>query len=103
MAEKILLAGFDIEPAERTIVDNIIKNYNHKISERGNYDYIKLDLRKIQKTNKILYDVRGSLKAGKMLPKSQATDYNLFAALAEVLEHLLSEVIHKSRTSRQTR
>lgn len=100
MAEKILLAGFNLEPAERAIVDNIINNYNHKISERIDYDYIKLDLKKTQKAKKFLHDVRGTLKAGKLLLKSAATDYNLFSALAEVLENLLNELVHKSKTKR---
>lgn len=103
MAEKILLAGFELEPAERAIVENILSNYNHKISERNDYDYIKLDLKKTQKANKVLYAVRGSLKSGKLLLNSKAMDYNLFAAVAEVLENLLNEMIHKSRTVRQKR
>lgn len=101
MTGKILLSGFELEPAERAIVDNILKNYNHKISERGDYEYIKLDLKKTQKGKNFLNYIRGTLKSGKLLLKSETTDYNLFAAVAEVLDKLLIERIHKSRTSRQ--
>lgn len=98
---RILLAGFELEPAERAIVDNIVKNYNHKISERGDYEFIKLDLKKTQKGKNFLHHVRGTLKAGRLLLKSEATDYNLFASVAEVLENLLNELTHKLRTRRQ--
>ena len=99
--EKLILAGFDLEPAERAIADNLIKSHVHKIASRADYDYITLNLKKTQKGKNTLHDVRGSLKSGKLLLKSTATDYNLYAALAEVLENLLKELEHKLRTNRQ--
>lgn len=98
---KIILAGFELDPAEIAIVDNITKSYNHKISERAEYDYIKLDLKKTQKGKQYLHQIKGSLKAGNLLFKSETEDYNLFSAVAEVLDKMLNELTHKTRTSRQ--
>jgi ribosome-associated translation inhibitor RaiA len=98
---KIFLSGFELEPAEKSIVSNVIRNYNRKISERIDYDYIQLRLRKSQRGKAFLHQVKGSLSKKSMLLKASSTDYNLFAALSDVLEKLLAEAIHKSRTSRQ--
>lgn len=100
---KIFLSGFELEPAEKAIADNVIKSYSHKIKERAGYDYIKLSLKKSQRGRVCLHKVRGTLKKGALVLTSKAEDYNLFSAIAEVLEKLLNELVHKSRTSRQRR
>lgn len=100
---KIFLSGFELEPAERAIADNVIKSYSHKIGERAGYDYIKLSLKKSQRGKLSLNRISGTLKNGKIVLTSKAEDYNLFSAIADVLEKLLNELVHKSRTNRQQR
>ena len=90
---KVSLSGFELDEAEKAIVDNIIKSWQHKISERTEYDYIKIDLKKTKKGNNFLHEVKGTLKKRNELFTSQATDFNLFAATAEVLEKLLNNIL----------
>lgn len=99
--KNVLLNGFELEPAERAIVDNIIKSRINKIRERADFDYIKLRLRKSPRGKNYLYEIEASLKAKKEIFNAKITDFNLFSALAEVMEKLLSEMIHKIRTARQ--
>ncbi|MBM3233636.1 hypothetical protein FJZ19_00915 [Candidatus Pacearchaeota archaeon] len=98
---KIFLSGFELEEAEKAIVGNIINNYKHKIDERAEYEYIKLRLKKSRRGKAFLHEVKGSLKKDNKILNSKSTDYNLFAATAEVMENLMNEMIHKMRTRRQ--
>jgi len=98
---KILLSGFDLDEAEKAICNNIIQNYKHKISERADFEYIKLRLRKSQKGKTYIHEIRADLKAGNQVFNTKTTDFNLFSGLAEAMEKLLNELVHKLRTSRQ--
>lgn len=97
---KIILAGFELEPAEKAIIDNLIKNYQHKIEEKIQFEEIRLRLKKAQHGKVFLHEVQGFMTAGKRY-NAEASDYNLFAATAEVLEKLMHEAEHNKRTSRQ--
>lgn len=98
---KVLLAGFELDAAERAICDNVIKSYVSKIRERADFDYIKLRLRKSQRGKNYHHEVEGTLKANKEIFTAKITDFNLFSAIAEVMEKLSNEMMHKMRTSRQ--
>ena len=98
---RTLLSGFELDPAEKAIVDNIIRNYSHKIGERAEIDYLKLRLKKSQKAKTFLHAVEGELKIKNKAFRAKETGYNLFSVLADVLEKLLNELVHTERTSRQ--
>lgn len=98
---KVLLSGFELDEAEKAICDNIIKNHVSKIRERDDFDYVKLRLRKSQRGNNFLHEIEGSLKSRNQIFTSKSQDFNLFSALAETMEKLLNELVHKLRTSRQ--
>jgi len=98
---KILLAGFDLEPAERNIVSEIIESYDRKIKERAEYDEIKLTLKKSQHGKSFIHEIKGNLISGNRMFSTKVIDRKLFTALAEVFEKLLSELVHDSRTKRQ--
>ncbi|MCX6748120.1 MAG: hypothetical protein NT076_00800 [Candidatus Pacearchaeota archaeon] len=101
MAEgKIILSDFELEIAEEAIVDNLIKNYQHKIQEKIQFEEIRLRLKKSEHGKVFLHEVQGLMTAGKRY-NAEASDYNLFAATAEVLEKLLHEAEHDRRTARQ--
>ena len=100
---KVFLTGFELEPAEKAITDNILKNYSHKIGERAEYEYLRLRLKKSQHGKAYHHDVDGKFKVGNNVFSAKVTDYNLFSAVAEVLEKLLNEMTHKIRTNRQTK
>ena len=38
---KIMLTGFSLDEADREIVENMLKNYRHKISERAEFEVFK--------------------------------------------------------------
>ena len=97
---KIVLSGFKLDPAEKAIVDNLINNYKHKIEEKFSYKEIDLRMRKSSHGKTFLHEVKGRLIADKMF-SSEATDYNLFAAISEVLDKIINELEHNKRTARQ--
>ena len=97
---RIVLSGFSLEPAEKAILDNLIKNYKNKIAEKIGFKEISLRLRKSQHGKAFLHEVQGRMLAGKSF-NAKVTDYNLFAAVSEVLEKLMHEAEHKLRTKRQ--
>lgn len=98
----IVLSGFKIEPAEKAIVENLIKNYQHKIEEKISYKEIRLRMKKSMHGKTFLHEIQGTLIAGKIF-SAKVTDYNLFSAIAETMEKLMSEAEHYERTSRQKR
>lgn len=98
---KIFLSNFDLEAAEKAIVNNIIKNYNRKITEKVDYDYIRLRLKMSPHGKAFLHQIKGNLKTDNKILTASAADYNLFSALADVLERLLNEAEHRMRTTRQ--
>ena len=98
---QIVLNGFELEAAEKAIVENLVKNYKHKMSEKGKFEYVQLRTRKSQKGKTFMHEVEGKMKANGKLFNSKSTDYNLFAATDAVLDKLLNELIHTQRTSRQ--
>lgn len=98
---KILLAGFEMDPAERVIVDNTIKNYVRKIKERTSYEELKLTLKKSRHGETYLHEVQGELFSGKWRLSANEKKYNLLSALSEVFEKILKEIEHKKRTARQ--
>jgi hypothetical protein len=97
MEGKVLLTGFQMDPAEKAIVDNIIRNYDHKLSERSSYDHLKLRLKTSKKGNNVLHEVEGELKVNKQILSAKSADYNLFSVLADVLDNLLKEMVHRQR------
>ena len=97
---KILLTGFKLEPAEKAIVDNLIRSYQHKIGEKVAYKEIKLRMKKSARGKTFLNEVQGTLVTDKIF-NTETADYNLFSALSEALEKLMHEAEHSKRTSRQ--
>ena len=97
---KVLLSGFSLDPAEKAIVDNLIRNYQNKIAERMEFEEIKLRLRKSKHGKTFLHEIQGTLIAGKQF-NAKVIDYNLFSAIAEAFEKLMNEAEHKERTARQ--
>jgi len=97
---KIILAGFDLEPAEKAIVNNLIANYQQKIAEKFDYKEIRLRMKKSVRGKTFLHEVQGLLIGEKKF-NAKVTDYNLFSALSETLEKLMNEAEHYKRTARQ--
>lgn len=97
---KVILAGFDLEPAEKAIVSNLIANYKQKIAEKFDYKEIRLRMKKSARGKAFLHEIQGLLIGEKKF-NAKTTDYNLFLALSETLEKLMNEAEHYERTARQ--
>ena len=99
---KVTVSGFNLEPVEMKLVNIIIGHYESKIKNHVGYEEIKLTLKKSEHGKIFLHEIRGSLVLNnREMLNAEAADYNLFHALSEVFDKLLSEAEHKSRTSRQ--
>lgn len=97
----IILSGFSLEPVEMIVVKKIIGNYVKKISERTDYQDIKITLKKTQKAKLFLHEVSVSAKTSKGIIAADTTDNNLYTALSEALNKVYNQTEHKERTSRQ--
>lgn len=89
----VVLSGFKLDEAEKAIVDNLIKNYKHKINQKVKFNEIRLRMKKSQHGKAFLHEVQGLMQARKNF-SAKAEDYNLFAAISEVLEKLMHEAMH---------
>jgi len=98
---KILLSGFKLEKAERSILNNIIRSYKTKL-ERLGFEELRLDLRQrphSKHAKRTLYKLKGQLIAGKKF-SSKEEGLNLYLITDKVLEKLLHEIEHKTRIIR---
>lgn len=97
---KVSLTGFDLEPAEKTIIDNLIKNYQSKLNEKVKYEELRLRMKKARHGKAFLHEIQGML-IGERKFEVKVTDYNLFSAISKAMKRLMSEVEHSQRTRRQ--
>lgn len=97
----IILAGFSLEPIEMIVVKKIIGNYVKKISEKTDYQDIKITLRQTEKAQSFLHEVEVSAKTSAGILAAEAINHNLYTALSEALEKVYNQAEHKERTSRQ--
>ncbi len=102
---KISLSGFNLEKAEKAIVDKILKTHTHKIREKIGYKEIYLDMKKSKKSKTFLHEIKGRLiTPEKRMTKTRfeagARGYNLFSVLDDVLTKLRKEAEHKKRKAK---
>lgn len=111
---EITLINFKLEPREITVVKKIAGSYVRKLREAANYKEVKLRLKKHQHGKSFLYEVEAEaiMTSGKkrdekseegknIVLNANSTDYNLYSALADVLEKISSQAGHKSRTTKE--
>jgi ribosome-associated translation inhibitor RaiA len=91
--KRLSLSGFELEPIEKEKVNEVLEKYLVKIEERiKDYQEIKIRMRKSMHGKAFLHEVEGDfIITGKRI-SSKCTDYNLYKALAEVLEKMLVEI-----------
>lgn len=99
---KVLLVGFELESEEKSLVNRTLERYLRKIEEKTSYQELRLNLKKSAHGKTFMHEIQGSMITGKRRTTSNATGYNLYKVLSEVLEKILNEIEHKERTSRQT-
>lgn len=94
----ITLINFKLEPIELIVVKKIVGNYARKLSEKSGYKELKLRLKKHEHGKTFLHELEAEAIISKdkeggadIILSSSAQDYNLFGALASVMEKLLNE------------
>ena len=89
---RIVLSGFSLEPIEMIVVKKIVGTYAKKISEKGDYDEIKITLKKVEKNKMFLHTIKANvkLKNNKIL-SSESEHKNLYTALSEVLDKIYEQ------------
>ncbi len=97
----ITLSGFSLEPVEMIVVKKIIGNYAKKISEKTDYQDIRVILKKTQKAKTFLHEISVSAKTSKKILAADSVNHNLYTALSEALNKIYSQAEHKERTPRQ--
>ncbi|MBI5148366.1 hypothetical protein HZA33_01675 [Candidatus Pacearchaeota archaeon] len=106
----ISLINFGVlEPAELIVVKKIVGTYVKKLSERANYKSLKLRLKQSEHGKSFLHEidaeaiiVASQSEDGKnIVLSSSANDRSLFSALSEVLEKIISQTEHTSRSTKQ--
>lgn len=97
----ISLSGFSLEPIEMIVVKKIIGNHAKKISEKINYQDIKITLKKTKKMKSFLHEISASIKTDQGVIAADASNNNLYTALSEALNKVYNQAEHKERTSRQ--
>ncbi len=93
-----LLEGFDID---RQGVEKIVKGYANKIKNHGNYEMLKVSMKKTRTGKAFMHHIKGHLLMDNNAFKSEHSDYNMYNAIHEVLKKILNEIEHKERTRRQ--
>ena len=94
----ITLINFKLEPIEMIVVKKIVGNYVKKISERAGYKELKLRLKQHEHGKGFLNELdaeaiitREREGGENIVLSSSGQDYNLFNALAGVMEKILNE------------
>ena len=101
----ITLINFKLEPIELIVVKKIVGNYAKKMSEKGGYKELKLRLKQREHGKSFLHELNAEAIISKnrevgeeIILSSSAQDYNLFNALAGVMEKLLNEADGKLKS-----
>lgn len=107
----ISLINFGVlEPSELIIVKKIVGNYVKKISEKTNYKGIKLRLKQSEHGNSFMHRIDAEAliiashtrdRGKEILLSASSHGRNLFSALSEVFEKIISEADHKIRSTKQ--
>ena len=94
----IALVGFDkLEPVEITIVKKITGTYVKKMQENGSYQDLKLVLQQHKHGKSFKHEITAQAQFVEGRFGATVTDWNLFKALSETLEKIISEINHKRK------
>jgi ribosome-associated translation inhibitor RaiA len=97
----ITLSGFSLEPAEMIVVKKIVGHYAKKISEKIDYQEIKITLKKTRKMKNFLHEISASIKTNKGILAADTVNNNLYTSLSDALDKAYNQAERKERTARQ--
>lgn len=90
----IVLSGFSLEPIEMIVVKKIAGTYAKKISEKIQYQELKITLKQAEKNKMFLHTIHVQVKAGRGI-ESISEHKNLYSALSDALEKAYAQAEHK--------
>ncbi len=93
----ITLSGFNLEPIEMVVIKKIIGTYAKKISEKTEYNEIKVTLKQTQKEKYFLHEIKVFAETKQGILTSSSENKSLYSALSEALDRVYSQAEHKDR------
>lgn len=91
----IVLSNFELDGQEMIIVKKIVGNYAKKIKNFHDYKELKLEMKTSNKGKTKKFEVKGMVIFNGNRATSEATGFNPFVLIDEVLGKILKEVQHK--------
>tara|TARA_Y100000310_G_C20465434_1_gene707389 strand:- start:265 stop:621 length:357 start_codon:yes stop_codon:yes gene_type:complete len=92
----IVLSGFSLESIEMIVIRKIVGTYAKKISEKIDYQELKVTLKTTRKQKMSLHEVHVQIKAEKEI-ESNAEHKNLYTALSEALDKAYEQAESKEK------
>lgn len=93
----ITLSGFNLEPIEMVVIKKIIGTYAKKISEKTDYNELKVTLKQTQKEKYFLHEIKAFAETKHGILTSNSENKSLYSALSEALDKIYSQAEHKDR------
>lgn len=90
----IVLSGFDIDSDEMTVVKNMVGKYAEKLRNHGQYEQLKLEMKKHIKANPS-YEINGLAIFGGFRLNAKEQGTNMFVLIDDVMKKIVTEVEHK--------
>lgn len=91
--KRITLSGFDLDYVEKEKANTLFERYAQKIEGRVNdYEQIKVTLKTKPHAKTFLHEVHVQLVVKGKVMTSQGTSRNLYTALSDAFEKILTEV-----------
>lgn len=91
----IILSNFELDGQEMVVAKKLVGNYASKIKNFHDYEQLKLEMKSSNKGKTKKYEIKGLLIFNGNRLSSEATGFNPFVLLDEVLGKLLKEIEHK--------
>ncbi|MFH0831755.1 MAG: hypothetical protein V1886_02720 [archaeon] len=95
----ISLINFDLDPMQAAVVRKVVGNYVKRLGEIVEYKELKIRLRKHEHGKSTLNEIDANayiIHEKEVTLNASASGYNLYSALAEVLEKIIAEAMHQN-------
>ncbi len=102
MDNTISLIGFDaLDDLEQNKVKEIITKNLRKISVRGNYTKLRIELKQHKHAKEFVHELKSVLFITDKRISSGSSDKNLYRALQILFDKTLAEIEHKTKPKKQ--
>jgi len=91
----VALVGFEVlDASEQDIAKRIVENYIRKMAIMGDYREMRLSLRQHKHGKTFKHEIDALVTFGEGRFDAEATEWNLYAALAQVCDKIMNELEH---------